>query len=268
MSNRQSEQQLSNQIVRTPKYADLAETLVARIARDEAKKNLSPRAAIQSARTRLHRLTGAFLAPKINYAQWLNNFQSLEPLDSSGLQSTSRLMMRLHASTAERLPFLSEFYHTTLATIDPVSSVLDLACGLNPLAIPWMPLADHFTYMAVDVVSQLIYFLNQYFAIRNLAGTALTLDLSHTLPTDPVQLALLMKALPLMEQIEHGLSQRILDHLNAQHILVTYPLQSLGGRSKGMKETYRAQFDQLISGRAWKIQEFLFPNEVAYLITK
>jgi len=35
-----------------------------------------------------------------------------------------------------------------------------------------------------------------------------------------------------------------------------------------MEETYRSQFDQLVAGRNWKIQEFRFPNEVAYLVTK
>ena len=48
--------------------------------------------------------------------------------------------MRGHASTQERLPILEEFFQTTLASIAPVESVLDLACGLNPLALPWMPL--------------------------------------------------------------------------------------------------------------------------------
>jgi hypothetical protein len=35
-----------------------------------------------------------------------------------------------------------------------------------------------------------------------------------------------------------------------------------------MEETYRFQFDQLVAGRDWKIQEFSFQNEVAFLVTK
>ena len=94
------------------------------------------------------------------------------------------------------------------------------------------------------------------------------LDISSTIPTQPVQLALLMKTLPLMEQIERGLARKVLNTLNAEHILVTYPLRSLGGRSKGMAETYQSKFDDLMAGSPWKVQEFVFPNEVAYLITK
>ena len=268
MPDKENDQELIEQVIRSQKYAQLASTLVSRVTKEEAKKHNSPQAIIQSARTRLHQLTGAYLAPKLDYAQWLHKFKSLDSNDRLGLESTSLSMMRLHASTYERLEVLPTFFQTALASISPVKSVLDLACGLNPLSIPWMPLADGFTYHASDVVNPLVHFLWHYFELYRVNGEASILDLSFSIPSQPVQLALLMKTLPLMEQIEHGLSQKILENLNAEHILVTYPLRSLGGRRKGMEETYRSQFDQLVAGRDWKIQEFRFPNEVAYLVTK
>ena len=268
MPEAENDQDLIDQVSSSAKYAQLAGTLVSRVTSEEAKKYKSKQKIIQSARTRLHQLTGAYLAPKIDYAQWLAKFKSLESNDLAELQSTSLQMMRLHASTFERVEVLPNYFQTTLASISPVKSILDLACGLNPLAIPWMPLAEDFTYNASDVVSPLIEFLGGYFEVFGFSGRASTLDLSFSIPSQPVQLALLMKTLPLMEQIEHGLAQKILEGLKAEHILVTYPLRSLGGRKKGMEETYRAQFDSLVAGRDWKIQEFSFPNEVAFLVTK
>ena len=268
MPDKEYDQDLIEQVSRSQKYAQLAGTLVARVTKEAAKKHKSQQDIIQSARTRLHQLTGAYLAPKIDYAQWLDKFKSLDPNDRLGLESTSLSMMRLHASTYERLEVLPTFFQTTLASISPVKSVLDLACGLNPLSIPWMPLAENYIYHASDVVKPLIEFLGAYFEVFGFNGNASILDLSFSIPSQPVQLALLMKTLPLMEQIEPGLSQKILENLKAEHILVTYPLRSLGGRRKGMEETYRSQFDQLVAGRDWKIQEFHFPNEVAYLVTK
>ena len=268
MPENEEDQDLIDQVTHSAKYAQLAGTLVSRITREESKKYRSKQDIIQSARTRLHQLTGAYLAPKIDYTQWLIKFQSLDPIDLVELKSTSLGMMRLHASTYERLEVLPTFFQITLASISPVKSVLDLACGLNPLSIPWMPLADEFSYYASDVVNPLVHFLRHYFELYKVNGEASILDLSFSIPSQPVQLALLMKTLPLMEQIEPGLSQKILENLNAEHILVTYPLRSLGGRRKGMEETYRSQFDQLVVGRDWKIQEFRFPNEVAYLVTK
>lgn len=268
MHEQETDQELIDQVSRSAKYAQLAGTLVSRVTEEEAKKYKSKQAIIQSARTRLHQLTGAYLAPKINYAQWLDKFKSLDPKTHKGLESTSLRMMRLHASTYERIEVLPTFFQTTLASIAPVKSILDLACGLNPLSIPWMPLAEDFTYFASDVVSPMVHFLWHYFELFGINGNASILDLSYSIPSQPVQLALLMKTLPLMEQIERGLSGKILENLNAEHILVTYPLRSLGGRKKGMEETYRSQFDDLVSGRNWKIQEFAFPNEIAYLVTK
>ena len=268
MPEKEDDQDLIDQVTHSAKYAQLAGTLVSRVAKEESKKHKNKQDIIQSARTRLHQLTGAYLAPKIDYTQWLNKFQSLDPNDTQTLKATSLSMMRLHASTYERLEVLPTFFQTTLASISPVKSVLDLACGLNPLSIPWMPLAADFNYHASDVVGPLVYFLWHYFELFGLHGNASILDLSFSIPSQPVQLALLMKTLPLMEQIEHGLSQKILENLNAEHILITYPLRSLGGRKKGMEETYRSQFDQLVAGRNWKIQEFSFPNEVAFLVTK
>lgn len=268
MPENEEDQDLIDQVTHSAKYAQLAGTLVSRITREESKKYRSKQDIIQSARTRLHQLTGAYLAPKIDYTQWLIKFQSLDPIDLVELKSTSLGMMRLHASTYERLEVLPTFFQITLASISPVKSVLDLACGLNPLSIPWMPLAKDFTYHASDVVSPLVQFLADYFNVFGFNGSASILDLAFALPNQPVQLALLMKTLPLLEQIEHGLSQKILENLNAEHILITYPLRSLGGRKKGMEETYRSQFDQLMAGRNWRIQEFTFPNEVAFLVTK
>ncbi len=268
MPEKKDDQHLVEQVSRSPKYAQLADTLVSRITAEEAKKHKNQQDIIRSARTRLHQLTGAYLAPKIDYAQWLDKFKYIDTNDQQGLKSTSLQMMRLHASTYERIKVLPTFFQTSLASISPVTSVLDLACGLNPLSIPWMPLADDFTYHANDVVTPLIDFLGDYFEMFGINGSASTLDLSFSIPSQPVQLALLMKILPLMEQIEHGLSQMVLESLNAEHILVTYPLRSLGGRRKGMEETYRSQFDQLVADHDWRIQEFRFPNEVAYLVTK
>jgi len=268
MPDKESDQDLIDEVSRSAKYAQLAGTLVSRVTSEEAKKYKSRQDIIQSARTRLHQLTGAYLTPKLDYAQWLDKFQSLHSNDRAELESTSLQMMRLHASTYERLEVLPVFFQTTLAAISPVNSVLDLACGLNPLAIPWMPLADGFTYYASDVVTPLVDFLWHYFEHFGINGDASVLDLSYSIPHQPVQLALLMKTLPLMEQIKHGLSQRILEGLNARHILVTYPLRSLGGRRKGMEETYCSQFNELVAGHDWSVQEFSFPNEMAYLVTK
>ena len=62
MPEKEDDQDLIDQVTHSAKYAQLAGTLVARVTAEEAKKYKSKQAIIQSARTRLHQLTGAYLA--------------------------------------------------------------------------------------------------------------------------------------------------------------------------------------------------------------
>jgi len=110
MPEKEEDQFLIDQVSRPAKYTQLAGTLVSRVTIEEAKKHRRKQDIIQSARTRLHQLTGAYLAPKIDYTQWLHNFKSLNPDDELGLKATSLSMMRLHASTYERIEVLPTFF--------------------------------------------------------------------------------------------------------------------------------------------------------------
>ena len=64
-------------------------------------------------------------------------------------------------------------------------------------------------------------------------------------------------------------SKRLLESIQANHFLISYPSKSLGGREKGMKQTYAQHFARLVEGENFSsIQHFEFPNETVYLISK
>ena len=176
--------------------------------------------------------------------------------------------MRHHASTRERLPILESFYATTLASLEPVRSVLDLACGLNPLALPWMPLAPDARYYACDIYADMIAFLNGFFAQTGVHGQARICDLAAGAPDEQVDLALVLKALPPLDQQAKHAGRDLLRALNARHILVSFPAHSLGGRGKRMAENYEQRFRALADAEGWSIKRFMFPTELAFLVTK
>ena len=176
--------------------------------------------------------------------------------------------MQTHASTRERLPILEAFYHAALAEITPVRSVLDLACGLNPLAIPFMPLADDVTYFACDLYTDQAEFFNRAFPLLGVSGEAWASDVTQTVPSQKVDLALIIKAIPCLQQIDKGIGLHLLEGVQAAHILVSYPAQSLGGKGKGMRANYEAQFNELVAGKGWTIRRYDFSTELAFLITK
>lgn len=261
-------EQFVAEVQESGKYAQLDEGLVRQIALEELKNQKDRRSALKTTRTRLHRLAGAFLAPKIDYAKWIDNFRSLPLEDLEAFKETSKRMQKLHASTQERLPYLDTFYQTCLAPIAPIASILDLACGLNPLALPWMPLKNNCNYYACDVVDPLIGFLNGYFPLSGQTGRAFSCNLLQSIPQQKVQVAFLLKLLPILDQVDPRTSSNLLNKVQADHLLISYPSKSLGGRSKGMKQTYSDHFDRITSGKKFEIHKFDFPNEIVYLLSR
>ncbi|HOE35356.1 MAG: hypothetical protein GX415_00100 [Chloroflexi bacterium] len=255
-------------ICRNSKYAQIIPSLVERVASEELEKRGDIRTALKTARTRLHQVTGAFLAPEINYTKWEDILNTIPADDEPAWQDYCTRLMRLHNSTAERLPYIGHFFKTCLAEISPVHSVLDLACGLNPLAQPWMPLSPDFVYYACDVVLPMLDFLNRFFNQRNITGNALPCDLSACVPRQQVQVAFLLKTLPCLDQLDKTLGARLLAEINAEHILISYPARSLGGREKGMRQTYAHQFAQLTQNTSFKVRGFEFPNELVFLLSR
>ncbi len=187
---------------------------------------------------------------------------------SSALAQACLAIMRHHASTRERLPILESFYASTLASLGPVRSVLDLACGLNPLALPWMPLAPDASYYACDIYADMIAFLNGFFAQAGIRGQACVCDLAAGAPDEQADLALVLKALPPLDQQTKHAGRDLLRALNVRHILVSFPAHSLGGRGKGMAENYEQRFRALADAEGWSIERFVFPTELAFLVRK
>lgn len=250
------------------KYALIDPHLVLQIAAEEAERQPKLALAVKSTRTRLHQLVGAYYDKPSTYAQLQELLKSLPNISSNSLKSFSRQAMPLHASTAERLPILEDFYNRSLQKLNPVNSVLDLGCGLNPLAIPFLPLNEGFTYQATDVLIPLLDFLNAYFSKIEVKGSASLLDLSTQIPDQEVDLVIMLKLIPLLDQINKSIAPKLLQNLKARALLVSFPLKSLGGRGKGMLATYQTRFEQLSSDLVAKIDEYRFPNELVYLIRK
>ncbi len=251
------------------KYHAISPDLVTRLSKEALSQGLSGKLALKTVRKKLHQVGGAYFRRQINYQSATNQLEML-PADikSSAIKAFCIKHMQTHASTAERLPILETFYHTCLEAIAPITSVLDLACGLNPLAIPWMPLSDIMTYQSCDIYRDMMSFIQSFFQHVNVDGHAQTCDVIGDLPKSKAQIAFLLKSIPCLEQIQAAIGPQLLTEIEADHILVSFPVRSLGGRQKGMLDFYRDHFCQLTSGTPWTIQEFIFDTELAFLVSK
>jgi 16S rRNA (guanine(1405)-N(7))-methyltransferase len=241
--------------------------LIARVGRQELAKRKNLKTAVKTTKNKLHQVGGAYFGRgEIDYGRFLAQLETL-PVDADAARPLCRDMMSRHTSTAERLPHLQEFYDAVFAALPPVHTVIDIACGLNPLAWPWMGLPGACRYTAVDIYSDMLAAHTAFFQHLGINGQIRHLDiLSESIP-EKHDLALILKTLPCLEQVDKEASQKLLDNLNARFLLISYPRQSLGGRGKGMAANYEAHFQQLAANNGWQsITPVTIPTEIAYLV--
>ena len=257
-------------VLKSAKYSGIHPALVERIGQQELNKRRTLKEAIKSTKNKLHQVGGAYLTQSFDLKRtqsWLALLQS-SAAQPDALKQACRQIMAGHASTSERLPLLPDFYKTVLAGLPPIHSVIDVACGLNPLTIPWMPLAEDVHYQAYDIYADMIDFLNQALPILGIRGKAEQRDVIAAPPTQPTDLALVLKTIPCLEQVDSQAGELLLSQLNARHMLVSFPARSLGGRDKGMLQTYNQRFTALAEARQWQIQRFALKTELVYLVDK
>lgn len=260
---------LVEDVLGSTKYRGVCPELIRGIGSQELAKRRNIKEALKSTKNKLHQIGGAYFAERADYAAWLDELAENVCRDEQAeLQRVCREIMTHHASTRERLPILDQFYHTILADLAPIHSVLDIACGLNPLALPWLPLAENATYDACDIFVPLVDFLNNYLQLMHMQGHVETRDVTQACPTQQVDLALLLKVIPCLEQIDKQAGYRLLHTLNARTLVVSFPVHSLGGKNKGMATYYEAHFRGLVADTTWEIHSFEFATELVFVVQK
>lgn len=281
--------QLVTAVLASAHYRAVAEPLIRRLGERELAKRRTLKEAIKATKNKLHQVAGAYL-DEPRYDAWLSELRSAWEADGTSAtddmgdmgerrrRAALRSVLARHASTRERLPILDQFYAQTLASLGPIRSVLDIACGLNPLTLRWAPLADEARYYAYDIYGDLMAFLGGYFALEQadgrpgLRGIAETRDVIASPPQQRADLALLLKAIPCLEQSDRGAGERLLRSIRADHLLISFPAHSLGGRNKGMVESYEARFHELLAQTGLdagaQVRRFEFSTELAFLISR
>ncbi len=250
------------------KYRMVSVDLIRSIGARELLARGSLRDAIKACKSKLHQVGAAYMPARAQYERWEQSLRAAAG-DQTALRSACRQVLAQHASTRERLPIVEAIFQRTLVELAPVESVLDVACGLNPLAAPWMPLAPAARYDACDIYADMVAFIRHCLPLMGLSGDVAVRDVTDGLPErPPADVALLLKAVPCLEQIDKGCVPRILDSLPTRHIVVSYPVRSLGGADRRMVDNYAAHMRSLLQGRNWLCQRFDFDTELVFLLEK
>lgn len=254
-------------VLASSKYKDVSAELIRNVGSQELAKRRNLKEALKATKNKLHQVGGAYLDGRENYAGWLDELRETGGSRDDFLRLCKKIMS-YHASTRERLPILDEFYTTILAGLPPIRCVLDVACGFNPLALPWMPLSADVEYYACDIYQNMMDLLGKFMLLMPVRGHASVCDVIHSCPTNEVDVAFILKTVPCLEQVDKSAGYRLLHTINAKHLVVSFPVQSLGGRDKGMVATYEARFRELVADTTWSFKRWEFATELVYLVTK
>jgi 16S rRNA (guanine(1405)-N(7))-methyltransferase len=256
-------------VQKNPRYAAMDTALVESVVKDMLKKGFSTKETIKRARAKLHQVGGAYQEKKIPYDQLIKELKDL-PMDlqSDSVKAFCNKAMEYHRSTEERLNLLDSMYKNIFAQLPPVKSILDIACGFNPFTLPWMPIAKDASYYACDIYPQMIGFINAFLNHFNVKGEAFTCDLTQSTPQHPVDLAIVLKTIPCLEQLDKSIGTRLLNQLNTKAVLISFPVRSLTGRVKDMPRFYEEHFMEIAENTEWNVKKIPMVDELFFLLQK
>ncbi len=256
-------------VLASSKYKSVDVDFIRNIGTQELSRHRNLKEAIKFTKNKLHQVGGAYQTGAPRYSVWLDELKfAKRSANEERFLGVCKWIMQYHSSTRERLPILENFYNTIFDNLPPINSVIDIACGLHPLAIPWMPLKEHVQYFAYDIYEDMIAFLNESLVLMPVQGSAKVSDVIHSCPSQKADVAFILKVIPCLEQVDKSAGLRLFESINADHLVVSFPARSLGGKDKGMATNYESRLYKQVEHKPWLIQRFEFPGELVFLVHK
>ncbi|MHC1783462.1 MAG: hypothetical protein AB9891_12045 [Anaerolineaceae bacterium] len=234
---------------------------------EEMKTGRSLKQADDNVRTKLHNIMAPYLGDPDYSCATDEISEACRSSDRHNIRAVCAKLLDSHASTRERLPILTEFYERIFARIGKPASILDLACGLNPFAFPWMGLPLTTRYIAFDIHQPRVDLINHFF--RGLGMEALTRhqDILVSPPEEQADTAFFFKEAHRFEQRQHGCNLAMWQALRVRWVLVSLPTSSLS-RKFDLADRQRALVYGILKDQRWQVEEILVDTELVFCIDK
>ena len=256
---------LITEICKNTNYARMDKGIVRKIVLQEMAKRKNRKEVVKAAKSKLHQIGTVYLdSPR----PLQSNFSEIPPEQRTNIvyqKQWATPFLQNHASTRERFDFVDEFYEKVFTELGSVEKIIDLACGMNPLFRPWMPISSAVQYTACDIFTDGIEIINGFFNAFHYQGKADLCDLTTQVPDCAGQVVFLLKTLPCLEQVEKGIGRRLLSQIKADALVVSFPSKSLGGKNVGMQQHYEAYLNE-IADTSCHVPTLNFYNETVYVL--
>jgi 16S rRNA (guanine(1405)-N(7))-methyltransferase len=261
-----SAEQILTNITESRKYSYLSTELILRIIMEESLKYKKDKDIIKSVKNKLHQMYGAFQTEDC-YKTADGLLDKYTKNSDTDLKNLSSKIMELHSSTKERVNILEEFYGYIFDMLPGIESIIDIGCGYNPFCLPWMPMEKIHSYYAYDIDNKASELINKFFTFLNLPQTSFVKDSAVYTPTESADAAFLFKLIPVLENQKKDRGFEILNELNTKKIVITYPIKTLCGHSKGMEANYTSVFENKLPKKFDITERKVIGSELIYIIT-
>jgi 16S rRNA (guanine(1405)-N(7))-methyltransferase len=257
--------QIVERVLSSSRYRDVDRALLDRLAVEELTRARNADDAVKRVKRRLHQAVGAFRGRSLSRGladAWHGD------LDDPAFRAACVDVLRSHASTRERIDHLTSFYVGIWAHTGVPQRLLEIGCGLGPIALPWMGIGSA-TYLATDVDRRVLAPVRDFLELVGQPHSVWASDAVTDPPSDDADVALLLKLVPTLDRQDPSASARLLKALHVRHAVVSFPARSLGGRAKGMERSSRGRLERLIdeTGRVSAVAEASVPNELVFVLT-
>jgi 16S rRNA (guanine(1405)-N(7))-methyltransferase len=246
---------------------DIPHATVADLFEQELKKGLKKNKTVKAVKAKLHNIIAPYL-DTLDYAETGMTIDRINPQDdATELVDLCRDILSAHDSTRERLSYHQDFFAYLFSCIGPHCKILDLACGLNPVFLPLVPLPEEMEYIAYDIHGPRINLLNHIFQKASLNARAVNQDILIKAPSEKACAAFLFKEAHRIEKRESGGSRRLIQSVQAHTIFISLPTHNLHGRFN-LQERMERLVDTTIHGIADLIETKEFASEMVYMVRK
>jgi len=169
-------------------------------------------------------------------------------------------LLMSHSSSAERIDFYPEL-KKIIYSLD-IKSILDLGCGLNPIAIA----KKGVYYYAIDIKEDDLEIVGAFFKKNGIEGKTIVEDIRRMEKFPKADMCIILKVLDIVEENGHKIAKRIIEKIESKYTIIGFAKKTLSG--KPMRRPRRKWLENYFENLKYKYKVFNSENEIFYFLER
>lgn len=246
---------------------DLPDETILDLIDQAGKEGLTGREIDKCVKEKLHNIVADYLGD-VDYANTLKYLQdTFRDNNTHQIKHVCQQILSQHQTTRERLPYYESFFDFIIEICGNPRTILDLACGFNPIALPYSHIPVTTCYHAYDIHKARIDLINHFFLLSGRQALAECRDVLVRTPNVRADAVFLLLEAHRMEKRRKGSSAELIREVHAEYYFISFPSRSLNGRHD-LRESMRHLLMRLISDDFDLLEERIFSNEMIFCVKK